>query len=129
MPCCIGLLLGCGHGVARRYPLATRLKHRVSEVQPVRVKPGPGSKTPGIGIATDEDRNRPRFSAGLNSPGGRQIGEAHTAHRAFRRRCRGACRLYPLRRRSNRFPLSASADRGHRERLKQVHVRLPMEQA
>jgi hypothetical protein len=57
MPCSekrARLLLAFGRAiVARRYPLTIRLKDRVGgEVQPVRVKPDPGSTTTGIVVVT-----------------------------------------------------------------------------
>ena len=95
--------------VVRRYPFTIRLKDRVGgEVQPVRVKIDPGSKTTGIAVVTDEDGNKPAkvlclFE--LSSHRGRQISEALTARRAFQRRRRGANLRYRALRFANRRKL------------------------
>jgi hypothetical protein len=64
MPCCekrARLLVEHGRAVVvRRYPFTIRLTDRVGgELQPVRVKRDPGSKTTGIAVVTDEDGKRP----------------------------------------------------------------------
>jgi 5-methylcytosine-specific restriction endonuclease McrA len=89
----------------RRYPFTIRLKDRVGgDVQPVRVKIDPGSKTTGIAIITDEDGNKPAKVLCLFELGhrGRQIREALRARRAFRRRRRGANLRYRAPRFDNR---------------------------
>jgi hypothetical protein len=62
------------------------------DVQPVRVKIDPASKTAGVAIITEEDGNKPAKVGCLFELAhpGRQISEAVTARRAFRRRRRGA---------------------------------------
>jgi hypothetical protein len=97
MPCCekrARLLLERSRPVVvRRYPFTILLKDRVGgELRPVRVKLDPGSKTTGIAVVTDEDGNRPAKVLALFELAhhGRQISEAPTARRAFRRRRRGA---------------------------------------
>jgi hypothetical protein len=70
MPCCekrARPLLECGRAVVhRRYRFTIRLKDRV-DVEPVRVKLDPGSRTTGIAVVADEDGNKPaRFSACLS---------------------------------------------------------------
>jgi 5-methylcytosine-specific restriction endonuclease McrA len=112
MPCSekrARLLLTRGRAVVvRRYPFAIRLKDRVGgEVQPVRVKIDPGSKTTGIAVVTDEDGNKPAKVLCLFelSHRGRQISEALTARRAFRRRRRGANLRYRAPRFDNRRKL------------------------
>jgi hypothetical protein len=64
MPCSqkrARLLLARGRAlVHHRYPFTIHLKDRIgSEVQPVRVKLDPGSKTTGIAVVTGEDANKP----------------------------------------------------------------------
>jgi hypothetical protein len=109
MPCSekrARLLLTRGRAVVvRRYPFTIRLKDRVGgEVQPVRVKIDPGSKTTGIAVVTDEDGNKPAKVLCLFelSHRGRQISESLTARRAFRRRRRGANLRYRAPRFDNR---------------------------
>jgi 5-methylcytosine-specific restriction endonuclease McrA len=109
MPCSekrARLLLERGRAVVhRRYPFTIRLKDRVvGEVQPIRVKLDPGSKTTGIAVVTDEDRNKPTRVLCLFelTHRGRQISEALTARRAFRRRRRGANLRYRAPRFDNR---------------------------
>jgi hypothetical protein len=62
MPCCkvrARLFLERGRAVVRRrHPFTIRLKDRV-DVEPVRVKLDPGSRTTGIAIVADEDGNKP----------------------------------------------------------------------
>jgi 5-methylcytosine-specific restriction endonuclease McrA len=91
--------------VHRRYPFTIRLKDRVvGEVQPIRVKRDPGSKTTGIAVVTDEDRNKPTRVLCLFelTHRGRQISEALAARRAFGRRRRGANLRYRAPRCDNR---------------------------
>jgi 5-methylcytosine-specific restriction endonuclease McrA len=91
--------------VHRRYPFTIRLKDRVvGEVQPVQVKLDPGSKTTGIAVVTDEDRNKPTRVLCLFelTHRGRRISEALTARRAFGRRRRGANLRYRAPRFNNR---------------------------
>ena len=79
--------------VVKRYPFTIRLKDRVGgETQPVRVKLDPGSKTTGIAVTREEDGNKGTTVIWLAElvHRGRQISEALTARRAFRRRRRGA---------------------------------------
>jgi hypothetical protein len=64
MPCCekrARLLLARGRAVVeRRYPFTIRLKDRLGgNVEPVRVKLDPGSRTTGIVVVADEDGNQP----------------------------------------------------------------------
>jgi RRXRR protein len=101
MPCSekrTRLLLTRGRAVVhRRSPFTIRLKDRVGgDVQPVRIKIDPGSETTGVAIITDEDGNKPAKILCLFELAhrGRQISEALTARRAFRRRRRGANRRY-----------------------------------
>jgi 5-methylcytosine-specific restriction endonuclease McrA len=109
MPCCekrARLLLKRGRAVVhRRYPFTIRLKDRIGgELQPVRVKIDPGSKTTGIAVVTDQDGNRPSRVLCLFelTHRGRQISEALTARRAFRRRRRNANLRYRAPRFDNR---------------------------
>jgi 5-methylcytosine-specific restriction endonuclease McrA len=98
MPCSekrARLLLQRGRArVARRYPFTIRLVDRkidASELQPVRVKLDPGSKTTGVAVVRDEGGNQPTavlFLAELAHRGA-AIGEKLTARAAFRRRRRG----------------------------------------
>jgi 5-methylcytosine-specific restriction endonuclease McrA len=109
MPCSekrARLLLTRGRAVVhRRYPFTIRLKDRIGgEVEPVRVKIDPGSKTTGIAVVTDEDGNKPAKVLCLFElcHRGRQISEALMARRAFRRRRRGANLRYRAPRFHNR---------------------------
>jgi 5-methylcytosine-specific restriction endonuclease McrA len=109
MPCSekrARLLLERGRAVVhRRYPFTIRLKDRVGgDVQPVRVKLDPGSRTTGIAVVADEDGNKPAKVVCLFELAhrGRQISEALTARRAFRRRRRGANLRYRAPRFDNR---------------------------
>jgi 5-methylcytosine-specific restriction endonuclease McrA len=109
MPCSgrrARLLLERGRAVVvRRYPFTIRIKDRVGgELQPVRVKIDPGSKTTGIALVRDEGTNRPATVLSLFELAhrGRQISEALTARRAFRRRRRNANTRYRKPRFDNR---------------------------
>jgi 5-methylcytosine-specific restriction endonuclease McrA len=109
MPCSekrARLLLERGRAVVhRRYPFTIRLKDRVGgDVQPVRVKLDPGSRTTGIAVVADEDGNTPARVLCLFELAhrGRQISEALTARRAFRRRRRGVNLRYRAPRFDNR---------------------------
>ena len=109
MPCSekrARLLLERGRAVVhRRYPFTIRLKDRVGgDVEPVRVKLDPGSRTTGIAVVADEDGNTPARVLCLFELAhrGRQISEALTARRAFRRRRRGANLRYRAPRFDNR---------------------------
>jgi hypothetical protein len=93
MPCCekrAHLLLERGRAVVhRRYPFTIRLKDCVGgDVEPVRVRLDPGSRTTGIAVVADEDGNKPAKVPCLFELAhrGRQISEALTARRAFHRR-------------------------------------------
>ena len=83
--------------VARRYPFTIRLVDRLvadSEVQPVRIKLDPGSKTTGIAVVRDEGGSQGStvlFLGELHHRG-KQISEALTARRSMRRRRRGNLR-------------------------------------
>jgi hypothetical protein len=86
------LLVERGRAVVhRRYPFTIRLNDGAGgDVEPVRVKLNPGSSRTGIAVVADEDGNKP---ARVLCPfelahRGRQISEALTAGRAFRRRRR-----------------------------------------
>jgi hypothetical protein len=87
------LLLTRGRALVRRhYPFTIRLNDRIEgEVRPL-VKIDPSSKATGIAVVTDADGNTPAKVLCLFelSHRGRQISEALTARRAFRRRRRGA---------------------------------------
>ncbi len=79
--------------VHRTFPFVIRLKQReTGEVQPVKLKLDPGSKTTGIALT----REAPGKSVALKlielEHRGRQIGEALTARRSLRRRRRGQLR-------------------------------------
>ncbi len=106
MRCCekrARLLERGGAVVVRRRPYTIRLKDRVgADLQPVRVKLDPGSKTTGIAVVTDADGNRPAKVLALFELArrGRQISEA--LRRAFRRRRRGANLRYQSPRFANR---------------------------
>jgi hypothetical protein len=109
MPCSerrARLLLERGRAVVvRRYPFTIRLKDRIGgDVQPVRVKLDPGSKVTGIAVVANEGTNHPVTVKVLSelSHRGRQITEALTARRAFRRRRRGANLRYRAPRFDNR---------------------------
>jgi 5-methylcytosine-specific restriction endonuclease McrA len=82
------LLLTRGRAAVHRgYPLTIRLKDRIGgEVQPVRVKLDPASKTAGIAVVTEEDSNKPAevFCLFEFSHRGRQISKALTARGNFR---------------------------------------------
>jgi hypothetical protein len=101
MPCCekrARLLLERGRAVVHlRDPFTIRLKDRL-DVEPVRVKLDPGSRTTGIAVVADADGNQPArvFCLFELAHRGRQISEALTARRAFRRRGRGANLRYRL---------------------------------
>ena len=88
--------------VFRRYPFTIILKDRSQddcELQPVRIKLDPGSKTTGIAVVREEGGNKPvsvLFLAELTHRG-RKISERLTARRAFRRRRRGNLRYRPSR--------------------------------
>ena len=88
--------------VFRRYPFTIILKDRSQddcELQPVRIKLDPGSKTTGIAVVREEGGNKPvsvLFLAELTHRG-RKISERLTARRAFRRRRRGNLRYRPAR--------------------------------
>jgi hypothetical protein len=91
MPCCEKrLLLERGRAVVhRRYPLTICLKDRVPcDVEPVRVKLDPGSRTTGTAVVADRDNNKPARVLCLFELAhrGRQISEARPARRAFYRR-------------------------------------------
>jgi hypothetical protein len=82
------LLLERGRAVIlRRYPFTIRIKDRVGgAVQPVRIKIDPGSKYAGIGVTREEDGNKGTvLGLGELAHRGRQISEALTAQRVFRR--------------------------------------------
>jgi hypothetical protein len=109
MPCSekrARLLLERGRAVVhRRYPFTIRIKDRVGgEVQPVRVKIDPGSKVTGIALVRNESTNRPAtvLSVIELAHRGRQIREALTARRGFRRRRRNANLRYRAPRFANR---------------------------
>ena len=99
MPCSLyraHLLLNRGRAVVdKRYPFTIRLKDRIgSEAQSARLKIDPGSKVTGIAVVADEVGNKPAKVLWLGELAhrGRQISEALTARRAFRRRRRGNLR-------------------------------------
>ena len=130
MPCSekrARLLLTRGRAVVvRRYPFTIRLKDRVGgEVQPVRIKIDPGSKTSGIAVVTDEDGNTPAKVLRLFelSHRGRQISQALTAPRAFRRRRRGANLRYRAPRFANRRKSQGWLAPSLRHRIGRVAVR------
>jgi 5-methylcytosine-specific restriction endonuclease McrA len=117
MPCSerkARLLLKRGRAVvARLYPFTIRLKDRLGgELQPVRVKIDPGSKTSGIAVvrdieSADADTGELRRGAQVLSlleleHRGQQIRDSLTSRRAFRRRRRGARLRYRAARFSNR---------------------------
>ena len=83
--------------VHRRTPFTIRLKDRTGgETQPVRVKIDPGSKTTGIAVVREEEKDGEKtahvlFQAEIRHRGGR-IRDRLSARRAFRRRRRGALR-------------------------------------
>jgi hypothetical protein len=86
------LLLARGGAVVHRhYRFTIRLNDRIGG-EALLVKIDPGGKATGIAVATDADGNTPAKILGLFelSFRGRQISEALTARRAFRRRRRGA---------------------------------------
>jgi hypothetical protein len=93
MPCSLyraHLLLNRGRAVVdKRYPFTIRLKDRIGgEVQSAQVKLDPGSKVTGIAAVADEVGNKPAKVLWLGelTHRGRQIRDALTARRAFRRR-------------------------------------------
>jgi 5-methylcytosine-specific restriction endonuclease McrA len=91
--------------IHKRYPFTIRLKDRIGGViQPVRIKLDPGSKVTGLAVTREEDGNKPvavlcMFELGHR---GRQISEAVTARRGFRRRRRSANLRYRVPRFDNR---------------------------
>ncbi|MHB8370499.1 MAG: RNA-guided endonuclease IscB [Leptospirales bacterium] len=96
-------LLKRGQAVVHKIaPFTIRLKERVGgEVQPIRIKLDPGSKTTGIALVREEVMGTETtahvlFLAELNHRGDR-IRERLTARRAFRRRRRGNLRHRPPR--------------------------------
>ncbi len=88
--------------IIRRYPFTIILKDRTQddcELQPVKIKLDPGSRTTGIAAVREEGGNKPSavlFLAELTHRG-RRISEKLTARRAFRRRRRGNLRYRPAR--------------------------------
>jgi hypothetical protein len=97
MPCSekrARLLLERGRAVVvRRYPFTIRIKDRIGgETQSVRVKIDPGSKVTGLALVRNEGTNHPATVLSLIKLAhrGRQISEALTARRGFRRRRRNA---------------------------------------
>ena len=91
--------------VVRRYPFTIRIKDRVGgETQPVRIKIDPGSKVTGIAVVRGEGTNRMPTVLLLAelTHRGRQISEALTARRGFRRRRRNANLRYRAPRFDNR---------------------------
>jgi len=91
--------------VDKSYPFTIRIKDRVGgELQDIREKIDPGSKTTGIAIVREGGGNKPVKVLGLFEleHRGRQISEALTARRAFRRRRRGANLRYRAPRFDNR---------------------------
>jgi hypothetical protein len=97
MPCSekrARLLLERGRAVVvRRYAFTIRIKDRIGgETQSVRVKIDPGSKVTGLALVGNEGTNHPAIVLSLIELAhrGRQISEALTARRGFRRRRRNA---------------------------------------
>jgi len=96
------LLLRGRARVARRYPFTIRLvdvRVEYCDLQPVKIKLDPGSKTTGVAVVREEGANKPTavlFLAEL-AHRGRQISEKLTSRRAMRRRRRGSLRYRPAR--------------------------------
>jgi hypothetical protein len=109
MPCSLyraHLLLERGRAVVhKRYPFTIRIKDRAGgEMQDVRVKIDPGSKVTGIAVVREGGGNEGATVLWLAelTHRGRQISEALTARRGFRRRRRGANLRYRAPRFDNR---------------------------
>lgn len=91
--------------VHKMYPFTIRLKDRVGGVvQPVRVKLDPGSKVTGIAITREEGGNKPVAVLNLIelTHRGKEISEALTSRKGYRRRRRGANLRYRAPRFDNR---------------------------
>jgi hypothetical protein len=99
-------LLERGRAVVHKsYPFTIRIKDRTDgEAQSVRIKIDPGSKKTGIAVVREGTGNQPLKVLCLFEleHRGRQISEALTARRAFRRRRRGANLRYRAPRFNNR---------------------------
>jgi len=109
MPCSLyraHLLLKRGRAVVhKRYPFTIRIKDRVDGgMQDVRVKLDPGSKVTGIAVVREGSGNAGTTVLWLAelTHRGRQISEALTARRGFRRRRRNANLRYRAPRFDNR---------------------------
>jgi hypothetical protein len=113
------LLLERGRAVVhRRYPFTIRLNDCAGgDVEPVRVKLNPGSRTTGTAVVADEDGNKPARCLFELAHRGRQISETLAARRAFRRR-RRTRGLLPHQADGTRFP-------SRRLHAHQVRSRLP----
>jgi len=95
MPCSekrARLLLARGRAVVVRvYPFTIRLKDRLGgDVQPVRVKIDPGSKTTGIAVVREKGKKQHVLALIELQHRGRQISKSLEQRRAFRRRGRPA---------------------------------------
>jgi 5-methylcytosine-specific restriction endonuclease McrA len=93
MPCSekrARLLLARGRAVVVRvYPFAIRLKDRIGgDIQPVRVKIDPGSKTTGIAVVRENGQKQHVLALMELIHRGRQISKSLEQRRAFRRRRR-----------------------------------------
>ena len=109
MPCTerrARLLLERGRAVIhRKYPFTIRIKDRIGgEMQPVRVKIDPGSKKTGMALVINEGTNQtPKILDLLElEHRGKQISEALTKRRGYRRRRRNANLRYRAPRFDNR---------------------------
>lgn len=103
MPCSekrARILLNRGRAVVvRAYPFTIRLKDRLGgEVQPVRVKIDPGSKTTGIAVVREKGQKQYVLALMELVHRGRQISRSLDQRRSFRRR-----RRHQLRYRAPRF--------------------------
>lgn len=97
MPCSekrARLLLARGRAVVvRAYPFTIRLKDRLGgDVQPVRVKIDPGSKTTGIAVVREKGQKQHVLALMELTHRGRQISKSLEQRRAFRRRRRNQLR-------------------------------------
>ena len=97
MPCSekrARLLLARGRAVVVRvYPFTIRLKDRLGgDVQPVRVKIDPGSKTTGIAVVREKGKKQHVLALIELQHRGRQISKSLEQRRAFRRRRRNQLR-------------------------------------